>query len=197
MIFENKYKDGIDLAINESTLNSVRIGSNEVEVGLGCISMNENGEFPDDNRFKFIFHDFGRIALSFRRGLWDDESALIEKIDPSEIASKLNGLILDSMYGWEFIDLKENQFTSWSDKKSLDKVNKQNWSDMHTIDLFAEQDGAEPVTIDLRIWFADIQILDWNNSELSLDEFIQNGQRGWEQLYKTGITTTNNKTSKL
>ena len=70
-------------------------------------------------------------------------------------------------------------------------------SEMNTIDLFAEQVGKDEVTIDVRIWFSDFRIFDINDKELTKEEFAENGKRGWNQLYETGIKTKNNKTTKL
>ncbi|QXP78816.1 MULTISPECIES: hypothetical protein [Winogradskyella] len=197
MKIDKKQKDELDLAFNESKINYVGIESDIVEVLLNCISMNSNNEFPDDNRFRILFEKYGRIAVSYRKGSWDDESAEIEKIKPNELKSKFHGLILDSMYGWEFLNLDEKQFKDWSDKISLDVIQKSNWSSMNTIDLFAEQIGKDEVTIDIRIWFTDFKIFDFKNRELTKTEFAENGQRGWNQMYKTGISTTDNKTTKL
>lgn len=197
MNIEKKQKDGLDLAFNESTINYVGIESDSVEILLSCISMNADKKFPDDNRLKIIFSDYGRIAVSYRKGSWDDENAEIDKIESEELKSKFDGLILDSMYGWEFINLEEKEFTDWSDKISLDKTNNSNWSSMNTIDLFAEQVGKDEITIDIRIWFNDFRVFDLNNREFSKKEFAENAQRGWNQMYQTGITTANHKTTKL
>lgn len=197
MNIDKKQKDGLDLAFNESTINYVGIESDSVEILLSCISMNADMDFPDDNRLKIVFSDYGRIAISYRKGTWDDENAEIEEIKPDELKSKFDGLILDSMYGWEFINLEEKQFTDWSDKISLDEINNLNWSDMNTIDLFAEQVGKDEITIDIRIWFNDFRVFDFKNIELSKKEFAKNAQRGWNQMYETGIETENHKSKKM
>lgn len=197
MNIDKKQKDGIDLALNESKINFVDIESNKVTVLLSCISMKSNNEFYEDNRFRIEFNDFGRIAVSYRNGTWGDENAKVEIIGTGELKSKFKGLILDSMYGWEFINLEEKHFTDWSDRISLDEINKSEWSEMNTIDLFAEQVGKDGVTIDIRIWFSSFRIFDIKDKELTKEEFAENGKRGWDQLYKTGIKMENNKTTRL
>jgi hypothetical protein len=197
MKLDKKQKNGLDLALNESKINFVDIEANKVSVLLSCISMMSNYEFYDDNRFRIEFNDYGRIAVSYRNGTWNDENAEVDSIEPTELKSKFDNLILDSMYGWEFINLKDKHFTDWSDKISLDKINKSNWSEMNTIDIFAEQVGKDEVTIDIRIWFSDFKIFDFKGKELAKNEFAENGQRGWNQLYETGIQTENNKITKL
>jgi len=193
-IRDNK-RNKLDLAFNESTINYVGIESNSIEILLDCISMNSDNEFPKDNRHKFVFKDFGRIAVSFRLGEWNDETAEIVKIEHKELKSKFNELKLDSMYGWEFINIGEKNFNDWKNQLSLDYVNNKNWEKMNTFDLFAEQLG-ENITIDVRIWFKDFRVFDYFEKELSIKEFVKNGERGWNQLNKTGIQTENHKTKK-
>jgi len=159
--------------------------------------MNAKNEFPDDNRLKILFAEYGRIAVSYRKGSWDDENAEVVKIEPTHLKSKFNGLVLDSMYGWEFINIGEKQFNEWSERISIDEINNSNWNSMNTIDLFAEQVGKDEIIIDVRIWFKDFQIFDLKDNELSKENFANNAERGWNQLYKTGITTTDHKTKKM
>ena len=197
MRITEKQKNELDLAFNESKINYAEILSSSVEVLLDCISMNESGEFPEDNRHKVVFPDYGRIVVSYRNGSWDNESAIVDSISPKELKNKFSGLTLDSMYGWEFINLDDSHFYKWSDKISLDETNLSNWSKMNTIDLFAEQVGKDEVTIDIRIWFEDFVIFDFKGNELTKKQFAENGRRGWKQLYDTGISTENHKTKKI
>lgn len=197
MRITEKEKNELDLAFNESKINYAEIHSDSVEVLFDCISMNENGEFPDDNRHKVVFPNYGRIVVSYRNGAWDNESAIVDTFRPKELKNKFSGLILDSMYGWEFINLDDSHFDKWSNKISLDKINHSSWSNMNTIDLFAEQVGKDEVTIDMRIWFEDFIIFDFKGNELTKKQFAENGQRGWNQLYDTGISTENHKTRKI
>ena len=195
MKIKKKNKDKLDLAFNESKINHIEIETNLVEIMLDCISMNSKNEFPEDNRHKFIFKNFGRIAVSYRLGEWNDENAEIIKIESNELKSKFEGLKLNAMYGWKFINIGEKNFNDWKNKLSLDFVNNENWKKMNTFDLFAEQYGKN-ITIDIRLWFKDFTVFDYFGKELNIKEFMENGERGWNQLYKTGITTENHKTEK-
>jgi hypothetical protein len=197
MRIEKEHKDRLNLAFNESTINWIDIKANSIEVLLDCISMSSDGNFPEDNRLKFVFSDYGRIAVSYRKGEWDDETAEIITIIPNELKKQFNGLKLDSMYGWEFINLDNDDFDKWKTKISLDQINNSNWEELNTIDLFAEQIANQAVTIDVRIWFSDFKIFNHKNLELTKKEFVENGERGWNQLYKTGIETDNHKTKKI
>ena len=194
MRITQKDKEKLDLAFNESKINYVGIKSDTVEILMDCISMNSENKFPEDDRHKFMFSDFGRIAISYRLGEWDNEKAEIIKINETELKSKFDKLKLDSMYGWEYINLGDKTFDDWKEKLSLDLIKKDNWNEMNTIDLFAEQIGKDAVTIDIRIWFTDFQIFDYFGKEITKTEFVANAERGWNQLYKTGISSDNHKT---
>jgi len=197
MKITEEFKLDLDLAFSESTLNYIDIYYSNVEVLLDCLSMNSNHEFPDDDRHKFIFKDFGRIAISYRIGAWDDTNAEVLKIESNELKSKLECLKPESMSAGEFINLNEQTFSDWSDKISLNLINSKNWRKMNTIDLFAEQLGYDKITIDVRIWFEDFKVFDYSGQELTKKEFIKNGDRAWDQLYKTGIHSENHKTKIL
>ena len=187
-------KEKLDLAFNESKINYVGIKSDTVEILMDCISMNSENKFPEDDRHKFMFSDFSRIAISYRLGEWDNENAEIIKINETELKSKFERLNLDSMYGWEYINLGDKTFDDWKEKLSLDLIKKDNWNEMNTIDLFAEQIGKDAVTIDIRIWYKDFQIFNYFGKEIAKTEFVANAERGWNQLYKTGISSDSHKT---
>ena len=159
--------------------------------------MNESKEFPEDSRIKVIFRPYGRIALSYRKGEWNNEEAEVVQIDQNNLKDYFSSLKLDSMYGWEFINLHEQDFNKWSDKLSLDKRIENDWRSMNTIDLFAEQNGEDPVTIDVRIWFDDLEIFDYDSHPMTIQQFIDSGQRGWDQLYNTGVESKEHKNYKM
>ncbi len=194
MRITNTDKVKLDLGFNESKLNYVEIKSNTVEILMDCISMNSNNKFPKDNRHKFVFSDFGRIAIGYKLGEWDNDKAEIITINENELKSKFDKLKLDSMYGWEFFNLGDKTFDDWKEKVSLDLIKKDNWNEMNTIDLFAEQYGRNAVTIDIRIWFSDFQIFDFGGRELTKTEFVENAERAWKQLYEIGLSSDNHKT---
>ncbi len=190
-------KDKLDLAFNESTINYIEVKSNMVEVLMDCLSMNSDNKFPKDNRHRFVFSDFGRIVIIYKLGEWDNEKAEIIKIKEAELKSKFDNLKLNSMYGWKFINLGDKTFEDGKEKTSLDLIKKDNWNEMNTIDLFAEQFEKDAVTIDIRIWFSDFQIFNFWGKELTKTEFIENAQRAWNQLYKTGLSSDNHQTEIL
>lgn len=196
-IIEGDVKDKLDLAFNESRINFIRITEGSLEVMFDFISMDSSGEFPDDDRHLITFNNFGRITLSYKMGSWDDENAEVISIEPEEVQQHFADLNLDSMYGWEFINLGDEECTKRSNKHSLDLTKREDWKRLNTIDLFGEQIGTPDVTLDIRIWFDEISIKTFEGKELSLQEFTENAQRGWDQLYSTGISTSNHKTTKL
>ena len=196
-IIETEVKEQLDLAFNESKINYIAISQDSIEVMFDFISMDSSGDFPNDNRHLITFNNFGRTVLSYKMGCWDDEDAEVISIEPQAVQQHFTDLNLDSMYGWEFINLGEEEFTKWSDKHSLDLTKREDWKRLNTIDLFGEQIGTPEVTIDIRIWFDEMSIKTLEGKELSLKEFTENAQRGWDQMYKTGLSTSNHKTTKL
>ena len=194
---ETEVKDKLNLAFNESTINNVSINEDVVEVMIDVISMDSNEVFPNDNRHLIRFSNFGRVALSYKMGSWEEENAEIASVEPSAVEGLFTDLILDSMYGWEFINLGIEEFEKWSDKLSLDLTKREDWNSLNTIDLFGEQIVSPEATFDMRIWFDELSVTTFEGKELSLQEFTENAQRGWEQLYKTGLSMTNHKTTKL
>ena len=50
----------------------------------------------------------------------------------------------------------------------------------NTIDLFQEGENRH---IDLRIWFDDFQILTPKYEPVDLEDFLENGKRGWDAIY--------------
>jgi hypothetical protein len=197
MRFSNKIRDGLNVAFNESKINYLDISDESIEVVLDCLCMNENNEFPDDSRIKILFKPYGKIIISIREGGWNNESAEIIKFDRDKLKDYFQNLMLDSMYGWEFINLDESKYKHWADKLSFCIETGLDYSELNTIDLFAEQLGKESITIDLRIWFEDLKIFDWTGNEMTTQQFIDRGQRGWNQLYKTGIHTQDHKNTRM
>lgn len=197
MKITKKDKDRLDLAFNESKINHLEIKPNVIEVLMDCVSMNSENKFPEDDRHKFIFNQFGRIAIRLKLKKHGNDKAEIIKIKANELKAKFDGLKLESMYGWEYINLADEHFNHWQDELSLDEINNNSWAKMNTIDLFAEQIGKETITIDIRIWFTNFKVFDYLGRELSKKEFVENAQRGWNQIYKTGTSSENHKTKTL
>ena len=196
MIITEELKSGLDLALNEATLNYIDLNKrdNSVKVVLDCIALELNGEFPSDTRVILDFVPIGRIAVSYRLGEWNDGEATIRKIsDEQELIKSLKDLKLDSMYGWEFINNKKEEFEKWQNKISFDYSTENNLSQFNTIDLFAEQIHEPQTTVDVRIWFKDFKIYSIDKKLISLEEFIERGKKGWERLYNGGILTKDHK----
>lgn len=197
MTITNEIKDGLNVAFNESKLNYIDITQEIVVVILDFLGMDTNNEFPEDSRVKIIFKPYGRIAISSRKGEWDDAQAEIVELDENELNDYFSDLKLDSMYGWEFINIGGKNFEKWSDKLSLDKQTSSEWNKMNTIDLFGEQYGPDAITIDVRIWFDSFEVFGFDGKKMTTQEFIEKGQSGWNQLYKTGIKSENHRNYKM
>ncbi len=151
-----------------------------VACSFALVAMDKNGNVPVDNRLLFIFKPVGRFVASLRNGHWDDKSAEIEKFEPKKILEIIQSFRGLSIYGWDFINCGDKDFDSWKDRLSFDYTTGDNIGLTNTIDLFQEDDNRH---IDLRIWFDDFEILTPKYEPVDLEEFLENGKRGWDAVY--------------
>jgi hypothetical protein len=185
MTITEEIKSGLNVALNHATLNYVEFheGENSVKAVLDCLAVELNGEFPLDTRIILDFVQIGRISASYRLGKWNDETAIIKKItNEQELTKALKELSPDSMYRIEF-------FEKWSNQISFDYTTEKNLDGFNTIDLFAEQFITPVTTVDIGIWFKALKAYTIDNRELSIEEFIARGRRGWDRLSLGGLST--------
>jgi hypothetical protein len=183
MTINEDLKQRIGIALNEATLLGVEFNEKEntVACSFSLISMDKNGNTPKDNRLLFIFKPVGKFVASYRKGHWDDQNAKVEKFEPEkilEIVQSFQGL---SIYGWDFINCGNEDFDTWKDRLSFDYSTKVRKGLTNTIDLF--QEGFER-HLDIRIWFDDFNILTSEYEHYELEEFLKNGERGWNEIYE-------------
>jgi len=184
-------RDGLNLALNEAIILGFDFDeeTKAAYVTFSPIAIQNNETIPNDNRFLFAFKNVGRLAASLT--LEPDTKAI--EFNANELSEKMNEFKNESLYGWEFIDNNEDVvFNQWRNNKSFDTVINSNFLNQHTIDLFQE-DRYSKKTIDIRIWFDQIVIFDSELQQIDTPTFIENGQRGWDKLYKNGWTTTESK----
>ena len=177
---ELRYRIG--LALNEAALLGVEFDKekNLVACSFAVIAMDKDGNVPEDNRLLFIFKPIGRFVASYKKGHWDDPNAEVEKFEPEkilEIVQQFEGL---SIYGWDFINCGDEDFETWKDRLSFDYSTEKSLGLTNTIDLF--QEGWDK-DIDIRIWFDDFEILTPKYELVELEEFLENGKRGWDAIY--------------
>ena len=182
MQIDEELRHRIGLALNEATLLGVEFDKekNLVACSFALVAMDKNGNVPEDNRLLFIFKPVGRFVASLRNGHWDDKNAEVEKFEPENILDIIQSFKGLSIYGWDFINCGDKDFDTWKDRLSFDYSAGDNIGLTNTIDLFQEGGNRH---IDLRIWFDDFEILTPKYEPVDLEEFLENGKRGWDAVY--------------
>ena len=138
------------------------------------MTLTPEGHAPDDSRIQAMFYPVGRVAASYRLGLWDDTEA---EIVPFEIASLLELVesFKEPIYGWDFFDC-DGDFEQWKDRLSLDlRLSEEGRST--SITLF--QEGID-CHLDLRIWFDALELRDASGNSLEIEDIVAGGKRWWE-----------------
>ncbi len=150
-------------------------------ITLSLLMLPENGPAPEDSRIQVLLHPVGRVAASLRMGRWDDDSATVQPFKLNELLSVVQSFQGLPIYGWEFFDLSEDKFRSWSNRLSLDWDGDPSGME-HSISLF--QEGSVPERIlDLRIWFREIEFRSPDGSPVHIQNVISDGKRWWDGLY--------------
>lgn len=182
MKIDEELRHKIGLALNEATILGVEFDEEKklVSVSFAVVAMDKDGNVPDDNRLLFIFKPVGRFVASYRNGHWDDKNATIEKFEPKDILEIIQRFKGQAIYGWDFVNCGDKGFNNWNDRLSFDYSTGDNLGLTNTIDLF--QEGGDK-HIDFRIWFDDFEILTPKYEKVGLEEFIENGKRGWDAVY--------------
>ncbi len=182
MHIDEELRHKIGLALNEAIILGVEFDEQKemVSVSFAVVAMCKDGNVPNDNRLLFIFKPVGRFVASYRNGYWDDEDATIEKFAPKDILEIIQRFKGQSIYGWDFVNCGDSDFEKWKEKLSFDYLAGKNLGLTNTIDLFQEYGENH---IDLRIWFDDFEIYTPKYEKVDLEEFIENGKRGWEAIY--------------
>lgn len=177
---ELKYRIGI--ALNEANLLGVEFDKekNLVACSFELVTMDKDGNVPEDKRILLIFKPVGRFVASLRNGHWDDKNAVVEKFEPEDILEIIHSFKGLPIYGWDFINCGDKDFDTWKDRLSFDYSTEGNIGLTNTIDLFQEDDNRH---IDLRIFFDDFEILTPKYESIDLEEFLENGKRGWDAVY--------------
>lgn len=182
MQIDEELRHQIGLALNEATILGIEFNKEESSVActFALVSMDENGNVPNDNRLLFIFKPFGRFVASLRNGNWDDINAPTEIFEPEEILEKIKSFNGQSIYGWDFVNCGDEDFGNLKERLSFDYTRGDSIGLTNTIDLFQE-DGERH--IDIRIWFDHFEIMTLAYEKIELFDFIENGKRGWDAVY--------------
>jgi hypothetical protein len=152
-----------------------------VDVLLTVLSRDETGAETSDPRRKMRLTGCSRLAASYRAGTWDDAAAPVLPLDVEGLDRLLRRHGGGPVYGWEFVDSprSEREFRTWEQRLSLDLS--MSGPGGHHLTLFQDLGGVHH--LDLRVWFADVSVLDGTGRRLDLDAFIAGGVRWWEAMY--------------
>jgi hypothetical protein len=190
MQIDEELRHRIGLALNEATLLGVEFDKEKNLVGcsFALVTMDKDGNVPEDNRLLFTFRPVGRFVASYRYGHWDDKNVVVEKFEPNEILEIIKVFNGQPIYGWDFVNCGDKEFDTWKDRLSFDYSTGGNIGFSNTIDLF--QEGGDK-HIDLRIWFDDFEIFTPKYEPIELEEFLENGKRGWDAVYSNNDKMSN------
>ena len=182
MLIDDELRRRIGLALNEANLLGVQFDRNSkvISCTFALVAMDKDGNVPEDNRLLFIFRPVGRFVASYRMVNVDSSSETVEIFEPDSILDIVQTFQRLPIYGWDFINCGDQIFDTWKDKLSFDYASEHGAGLTNTIDLF--QDGGSR-HLDLRIWFDDFEIMKPTYETVELEEFLDNGKRGWDAIY--------------
>ena len=172
------------VALNEATLLGVEYDPvhNIVGITVSVLTLpDDRSAEPPDPRRQIILTDIGRIAVALREARWDDLSAKPVPIDVSDLLATVQSFGGQAIYGWEFINNRDQAFDHWKNALSLDLM-LPNGSLDNRLMLFQEGATSER-HLDLWVWFADLFIRDAMGNPIEMTEFIAGGKRWWDALY--------------
>ncbi|ADE53350.1 hypothetical protein [Coraliomargarita akajimensis] len=181
----------IGVALNEATLLGMEWSPEKSLVWstFSVLTLPEVGPEPEDRRVVLSFENVGRIAMSYRKGFWNDYEAEVIRIKENEILEVIQSFGGQPIYGWEFINTEENELAKWEEKLSLEILNPTG-STTNRISLF--QEGAtESKHLDIWIWFESFRILNPQTEEISVSDFTEGGKRWWDALHAGDPRTDN------
>lgn len=177
-----KQTDGLNIALNEATLLEIKLSSDKKKMAMtfDVLSLPSQDKVKlIDQKIFLILYNIGRIAISLKKGNWDDKNAKIIKLSIDNFAEVLKKNCGYPIYGNDFFNCEKNDFVTWKERLSLNIVN-EDGSVKNTLDIF--QEGKNH--LDMRIWFEGLKILSLHQNEISIEDFIAGGKRWWGAFYK-------------
>jgi hypothetical protein len=174
----------IGVALNEATLLGAEYvpSHNVVATTFSVLTLPDDKSPESSNpQRQIILTDVGRIAAALRDSRWNDLSASAIPFEMSELLSVVQSFGGRPIYGWEFINNRDQAFEHWKDKLSLDFVPSHGAVD-NCLMLF--QEGATTNRhLDLWIWFSEMLIRDPAGKIIPLSDFTAGGKRWWDALH--------------
>jgi hypothetical protein len=174
-------KRAIGVALNEATLVGLELDPARrlANATFAVLTLREEGPPPEDCRVQILFWPVGRLAASLRLGRWDDPDAEVVPFTVEELLSVVQSFGGLPIYGWECIDLHDEELAKWGDRLSLDhRAGTAGMS--HSILLFQEGHDRH---LDILLWFDKLQVRTPDGSEIPLSDFTAAGKRWWDGLY--------------
>ncbi|MEH2181838.1 hypothetical protein [Nostoc sp.] len=173
--------DGLSVALNEATVLGFEVSDQHrvAAATFEVLTLPEQGNPPEDSRVQFIFAPIGRIAASLRLGRWDDDTAQVVPFTIDQLLRVVQNFRGQPIYGWEFFDIHQKDFSRWADRLSVDCL----WEPeglSHSITLFQEGNDKH---LDICLWFDDFIIKDPHGNQIPLANFVAGGKRWWDGLY--------------
>lgn len=173
-------REGLNTALNEASLISVQVDrdTRRAWVTLSVLMLPEEGPPPADPRVLLRLHPVGRVAASLRGGNWDDPEAAVQSFELEHLAVVVESFEAQPIYGWKFLDDREEESASWLRRLSLDT---ELGPGGRTHSLFLFQEGIDfDRHLDLLIWFDEMTAQDPRGTPLPLSELVARGVRWWK-----------------
>lgn len=180
MLLTESQIDGLNVACNEATWVGLEVNQNQSWVGitLAVLSLPVDGPPPEDPRVKLILQPLSRLCASYRSGLWNDDNAEVLPLTIDQLERKVLQR-QGSIYGWEFFNIPDEKgFAPWAHRLSIDTISGAQ-QPLNSINLFQDENPF----LEVRIWFGELRIFGPNRKEISLQDFIDGGQRWWDGMY--------------
>ncbi len=179
--------EGLGVAFNEATVLGVELIPSERRAGvtLELLTLPEVGPPPEDTRVQLRMEPVGRLAASLRLGLWNDPTAQVVPFEIGDLLETVRSLGCLPVYGWEFFDQHERDFTTWSDRLSLDwKSGRDGMA--HSFLLFQEGNNRH---LDICVWFDSFEIVNPSGDLLKVEDVIAGGERWWKAFHASDPRT--------
>ncbi|MEU4324130.1 hypothetical protein [Nonomuraea dietziae] len=177
-------KAGLNTALNEASWLAMKIdeGSRRATLLMDVLTLPADGPAPTDSTVTLELRELSRIVGSYRRGLWNDPDADVLPLTVRELEVVIHDCGACPVYGWEFLDPPEENWSDWRHRLSLD-IALSPAPGAHVLELFQETRQGQLHHLDVRFWFDELRILDPNDEEMALADFIRGGIRWWDAMY--------------
>ena len=173
--------EGLNTALNEATLLGLEVDPSRRLAGgtFAVLSLPESGELLTDRRVQMLFINVGRVAAT----LTDPDQPGVVPIALEQLLDAVQSFGGRPIYGWDFVDIKNNPLQGSGAGKSLD-IELVDGSKTHSISLFQEDGQKGGRRLDVCIWFEGLALLTPDGNEVDPDEFIAGGRRWWDAFHQ-------------